>query len=71
MNRPLYALLAALAGAALTPAPAAAGFVTSLQIHSAQGDYIGQGRDYFADASRGGSFSVQTFCGFGWARRRR
>jgi hypothetical protein len=62
MHRWLQALLAAtLAGAALTPARARADLVTSLQLHSAPGDYIGQGGDYYADASRGGSFSVQTF----------
>jgi hypothetical protein len=52
---------AALALLALGPGRSPAAPLTTLELHSAPGDSIGQGRDYFADAAQGGSFSVQTF----------
>jgi hypothetical protein len=61
MTRCIRPLCLAAALVVLTPARSLAGPVTSLELHSAPGDYIGLGRDYFADASMGGSFNVATF----------
>jgi hypothetical protein len=58
--RPLC-VAAALAVLALAPARSLGGPITSLELHSEPGDTIGQVKDYFADASMGGSFNVATF----------
>jgi hypothetical protein len=61
MFRQIFLVLAVLSALGGTPARSSAQRITSLTLHSEPGDYIGQGRDYYADAARGGSFAVQTF----------